>query len=163
MTLDLTGAVLVGFDLDGCQLGRATFTEAQFHGYTNLHGTQFHRDTGLSKAQFHGITNLCSAQFHERGLVNLGEVRFYGITDLNGALFHGVAYMAGMKFYKTGPLSLADEYEVNGLKLQQNSCLRGARVTYGFGSLLPLGWTAVPVPGEKLLRVEAAQAPPDAV
>ncbi|MEU7872799.1 pentapeptide repeat-containing protein [Dactylosporangium sp. NPDC049140] len=107
LVLDLAGAVLVDLALRACEVGRATFAGAQFHGVADLGEAQFHGDAHLGGAQFHGIAHLGGAQFHGtadlgaqfHGVASLGGAQFYGLALLGQAQFHGDAFLNGAQFH----------------------------------------------------------------
>jgi uncharacterized protein YjbI with pentapeptide repeats len=145
MNLDLTGAVLVSFDLADCQSETAVFASAQFHGHANLRGAQFHGHADLRGAQFHGNANLSGAQFHD---TNLGGAQFHGGADLNKAQFHGNADLRGAQFHGNANLFRAqfhgDAYlgaaqfhghaDLGGAQFHGNAYLSGAQF-HGYANL----------------------------
>lgn len=202
MTLDLTGAALVGFDLYDCRpsavslaraqfYGRANLTRAQFYGSANLEGAQFHADARLDEMQFHDITglvkthfyggaDLSGAQFHRD--TSLAEAQFHGDANLSGAQFHNIAALVRTQFHGYADLARAQFHRdvyLTRAQFHDDASLGGAQFHEGvdltrpqffaYADLrnvrarnpvtLPTGWTAIPVFGEELLRVEATQAP----
>ncbi|WP_341716568.1 pentapeptide repeat-containing protein [Micromonospora sp. FIMYZ51] len=105
--LDLTGAVLQDWNLEFCDLRRATFAEATFLGPARLSGASF-----LTGVVFDGALFVESADFD--GVAFGGEARFNGATfsqetgfrsasfrgdaGFQGATFNGDADFRGAKF-----------------------------------------------------------------
>nr|BFE55669.1 hypothetical protein GCM10020063_001950 [Dactylosporangium thailandense] len=114
MVIDLVGAVLVDFSLDGCEVGRSSFSGAQFHGRTDMVEAQFHDVADLHRVQFHGNANLMTAQFHSHadlrgaqfhGLAYLGEAQFHGLADLREVQFRGDALLPAVQFHNLAQLA----------------------------------------------------------
>jgi len=86
MSLDLTGAVLVSFDLTFCDVEKASFGSAQLHGGAALNGAEFHNGASLDSVQFYGYASLRAAQFHEGA--SLSEAQFHEVAELSEAKFN---------------------------------------------------------------------------
>lgn len=87
IALDLTGAVLVDFDLSYCSVDSATFTNATFYGHTNF-----------ASAVINGVANFIDAEF--RKPVEFDNARFGGVTGFNRATFARDASFKGARFSK---------------------------------------------------------------
>ncbi len=109
--LDLTGAILFDFQLNGCHIraarfdgaqfhGSAGFNEAHFHGSAGFNEAHFHGSAGFIGAQFHGDAGFIGAQFHEYGAMFL-KAQFHGDAGFMGAQFHGDAGFDGAQFHST--------------------------------------------------------------
>jgi uncharacterized protein YjbI with pentapeptide repeats len=94
--LDLTGALLLEFSLDECQLDDAELTSAQFTGRANFRGTQFTGSADFRDAQFTGSADFWYAQF--TGEANFLGARFTGEADFRGAQVTGEANFLGARF-----------------------------------------------------------------
>jgi uncharacterized protein YjbI with pentapeptide repeats len=125
LTVDLVGAALVDFNLDMCAVGRANFSEAQFHGNTTAREAQFYGATDSGRARFHGNANMRGAQFHE--YASLDGVRFYGTAYVGGAQFHDHATLRMAQFHDNAYLSSAqfhgDIADLNGAQFHGNAAL----------------------------------------
>ncbi|MEV6240024.1 hypothetical protein [Lentzea sp. NPDC051838] len=78
--LDLTGASLEYFSLDGRHVNRFVARRAQFYGITNLRNLHVKRVTLFSGGTFHGRLQLANAEF-EHG-ISFQEVAFHGEVEL---------------------------------------------------------------------------------
>src|SRR4051794_21654831 len=93
ISLDLTGATLVGFDLRGIFVIRATFTKVTFSGGASFDGAIFSGDaefdgaTFSGDAGFDGVTFSGDASFFVA--IFSGEARFSGATFSGKTLFDG--------------------------------------------------------------------------
>nr|WP_245777572.1 pentapeptide repeat-containing protein [Lentzea xinjiangensis] len=81
--LDLTGAALEYFWLDGRRVNRFTARRAQFYGITTLPRMRILKPTLFSGATFHGRLNLAETKFE--GGVAFTEVTFLREVELGGA------------------------------------------------------------------------------
>jgi uncharacterized protein YjbI with pentapeptide repeats len=132
MNLDLTGAVLVSFDLADCRLETATFSSAQFHQGTHLDGVNFHGNADLNGVQFHGDGNLIEAHFH--GNAELNVVQFHGDAVLFRAQFHRNAGLGGVQFYGHAGLGGTRFYgsaDLGGACFHGSANLRGVQFHQG--------------------------------
>ncbi|SFR18447.1 Pentapeptide repeat-containing protein [Lentzea waywayandensis] len=77
--LDLTGAALEYFQLDGRRVNRFTARRAQFYGITTLPRMHIRKPTLFSGATFHGRLNLTETKFD--GGVAFTEATFKGEVD----------------------------------------------------------------------------------
>ena len=84
ITLDLTGARLVGFDAAGCTLVDANFTAATFTGTTTFAGATARGPLRLGKATFGDVT---FEGLTADGEVMLDDVRVGGLASFDGAAF----------------------------------------------------------------------------
>jgi uncharacterized protein YjbI with pentapeptide repeats len=89
--LDLTGALLVDFSLDQCQLDSATFSTAQFTGEAHFGGAQFTGEADFGGAQFTDDTFFDGAQF-------TGDTYFLGAQFTEAALFQGAQFTGAAEF-----------------------------------------------------------------
>ncbi|MER6574710.1 pentapeptide repeat-containing protein [Nonomuraea sp. NPDC001023] len=87
MRLDLTGAVLIHFDLSTCRLDNAVFDEATFTG-----AALFGKATFTGNALFGEATFTCTAWFYKASFSS--DARFDGTTFTGDALF-GEATFSG--------------------------------------------------------------------
>ncbi|WIX77794.1 pentapeptide repeat-containing protein [Amycolatopsis carbonis] len=94
--LDLSGAVLIDFPLNGCELhnarfagthfaGDAWFHEVRFTGTTRFDGATFGADAWFTRATFKGSTRFENAQF--RGEARFEDTEFAGTTAFRSARF----------------------------------------------------------------------------
>ncbi|GHH36514.1 hypothetical protein GCM10017774_23490 [Lentzea cavernae] len=81
--LDLTGAALEYFQLDGRRVNRFIARRAQFYGITALPRMEIRKTTLFSGATFHGRLNLTETRFD--GGVAFSEVTFKGEVDVRAA------------------------------------------------------------------------------
>ncbi|WP_170208618.1 pentapeptide repeat-containing protein [Micromonospora pisi] len=127
MSLDLTGATLVSFNLSSCHAaqfhagsaqfhGNAELIGAHFHGGVRLRRAQFHHNADLSSAQFHGHTDLSAAQFYRHAI--LRETQFHGEANLRAAEFHGDAQLGGVQFHGYAYLFAAQFHSADLIKAQ---------------------------------------------
>ncbi|MDX8049138.1 hypothetical protein SK571_07080 [Lentzea sp. BCCO 10_0798] len=78
--LDLTGAVLEYFSLDGRYVNRFVARRAQFYGITNLRNVHVKSVTLFSGGKFHGRLQLENAEF--TGGISFQETAFAGVVNL---------------------------------------------------------------------------------
>lgn len=78
--LDLTGAVLEYFSLDGRYVNRLVARRAQFYGITNLRNVNVRKPALFSGGTFHGRLQLDNANF--AGGISFQEVEFRGLVEL---------------------------------------------------------------------------------
>ncbi|MEV6898384.1 pentapeptide repeat-containing protein [Amycolatopsis sp. NPDC051372] len=94
--LDLSGAVLIDFPLNGCELhnarfaatrfaGDAWFHEVRFTGTTRFDGATFAGDAWFTRATFKGSTRFENAEFH--GEARFEDTEFVGTTAFRSAQF----------------------------------------------------------------------------
>nr|WP_229693777.1 pentapeptide repeat-containing protein [Lentzea pudingi] len=87
--LDLTGAVLEYFSLDGRYVNRLVARRAQFYGITNLRNVHVKSVTLFSAAEFHGRLQLENGSF--TGGISFQETKFAGRVNLgNQDMGHAV-------------------------------------------------------------------------
>lgn len=79
--LDLTGASLEYFSLDGRHLNRFVARRAQFYGITNLRNLHARKVTLFSGGAFHGRLQFSGAELD--GGVSFQEVTFSGLVELD--------------------------------------------------------------------------------
>ncbi|MGH3756621.1 pentapeptide repeat-containing protein [Actinophytocola sp.] len=94
--LDLNSATLIGFDLRGCEIRTATFSDAQFSGDARFHRAQFTNHTWFSEAQFSGDTWFHRARF--TGDARFSSTQFTGEARFSSAQFRGEAWFHGARF-----------------------------------------------------------------
>lgn len=78
MSLDLSGATLYDFNLDGCHLGTATFVSTKFVGPASFIRAQFD-NCYMGDAFFDGSANLSASTFHDDA--NFDRAHFSGPTE----------------------------------------------------------------------------------
>jgi hypothetical protein len=78
--LDLTGATLEYFSLDGRYVNRFVARRAQFYGITNLRNVRVRSVTLFSGGKFHGRLQLENATF--TGGISFEETTFAGVVNL---------------------------------------------------------------------------------
>jgi hypothetical protein len=81
--LDLTGARLEHFRLEGRRIGRLTARGARFHGITRLSALEATKPVWLTEAAFFGRLDMRDAQFH--GGVSFRRTTFGGEVAFTGA------------------------------------------------------------------------------
>lgn len=81
LNLDLTGAVLEYFSLDGRHVNRFVARRAQFYGVTNLRNMHVRKPTLFSGGAFHGRLDLTGGHFE--GGISFQETSFAGLVELN--------------------------------------------------------------------------------
>ncbi|ANZ37328.1 hypothetical protein BBK82_15925 [Lentzea guizhouensis] len=81
--LDLTGASLEYFSLDGRHVNRITARRAQFYGITNLRNVHVRKPSLFSGATFYGRLELKNGDFE--GGISFQEARFLGEVEFDGA------------------------------------------------------------------------------
>jgi hypothetical protein len=91
VTLDLTGASLIDFDMKGCKLNFATFMSARFTGFTNFSEARFVQDVNFALAEFDGSSIFRDARFEKAAYFGS---RFLGNTYFNSANFDGPTYFS---------------------------------------------------------------------
>uniref|UniRef100_UPI003B2145F2 pentapeptide repeat-containing protein n=1 Tax=Micromonospora carbonacea TaxID=47853 RepID=UPI003B2145F2 len=89
VTLDLTEAVLIDLDLDGCHLHNATFTKTHFSGVAWFGEATFSSGARFDEATFSGVAGFGGATFS--GGARFGRATFSGGAWFVGATFSGVA------------------------------------------------------------------------
>jgi uncharacterized protein YjbI with pentapeptide repeats len=96
--IDLTGAVLVDLDLDGCSVDRARFDKATFIGEASLRAV-FGRRASFDGASFTGDAFFFDASFE--GGASFSGASFSGIAMFSDVSFKGQAAFADTIFRKT--------------------------------------------------------------
>nr|WP_246481017.1 pentapeptide repeat-containing protein [Amycolatopsis umgeniensis] len=94
--LDLTGATLIDFHFERCQVRSAHFTGATFVGDTDFGGTTF-----LTHAEFDNTVFGGSARFSDAKFVKdarFRDARFQEPVRFRGSTFHGVARFTDSEF-----------------------------------------------------------------
>lgn len=89
ISLDLAGALLVEFELTGCQLDYANFRHAQFTNFAYFDGAQFTDRANFEGARFSGKVHFEAAQF--TGGAYFGLAQFTNSAYFDGAQFLGVS------------------------------------------------------------------------
>jgi hypothetical protein len=82
--IDLTGAVLEYFSIDGRHLNRFVARRAQFYGITNLRNVHVQKPSLFSGATFHGRVDLTNGKFD--GGISFQETKFLGRVDLGATV-----------------------------------------------------------------------------
>ncbi|MEV5444906.1 pentapeptide repeat-containing protein [Streptomyces sp. NPDC052644] len=96
VTLDLTEAVLIDLDLEGCHLHNATFTRTHFSGVAWFGGATFSGGAWFVGATFSGGVGFVGAMFS--GGVQFGGVTFSGLAGFGGATFSDDVGFVGATF-----------------------------------------------------------------
>lgn len=86
LDLDLTGAVLVDFDLTDCHVSRSWFTGAHFHGPAAFVRAHFHKPAQFGGSHFGNAANFTNAHFHK--FANFSSAYFYDWAGFERAHFH---------------------------------------------------------------------------
>ncbi|MFC9249984.1 pentapeptide repeat-containing protein [Amycolatopsis thailandensis] len=94
LDLDLTGALLIDFDLTQARVGTSFFRHATFTGMSWFFGTTFTGDVRLGGATFTGDVWADKATFN-------GTTRFDGVTFTGGATFRGSTFTGDAWFIRT--------------------------------------------------------------
>ncbi|WP_433688075.1 pentapeptide repeat-containing protein [Micromonospora carbonacea] len=94
VTLDLTEAVLIDFDLTGCRLHNATFTKAHFTGPARFDKATFSGGAGFVEATFGGGAGFGGVTFG-------GDAMFAGATFSGGAGFVEATFSDVARFVAT--------------------------------------------------------------
>ena len=81
--LDLSGAKLVHFRLEGRRFGRLVARRAQFYGITAFREVELVKPALFSGATFHGRADLRDGRFH--GGISLQDTAFKGEVNVTGA------------------------------------------------------------------------------
>jgi hypothetical protein len=81
--LDLTGAHLEHFRLEGRRIGRLIARQAQFHGITRLAGVHASKPVLFTEATFHGRVDMRGCRFD--GGVSFQQTTFAREVDVEGA------------------------------------------------------------------------------
>jgi uncharacterized protein YjbI with pentapeptide repeats len=91
--LDVTGATLIDFDVQGCQFGHATFTGAHFEGVARFSGAQFNGRAVFDTATFTSDAWFRGTQFDQRksGGTQFNATKFQGDAVFIGAVFKDAA------------------------------------------------------------------------
>ncbi|MCP2250802.1 hypothetical protein LX86_009598 [Lentzea aerocolonigenes] len=105
LDLDLTGAVLEYFSLDGRHVNRFVARRAQFYGITNLRNVHVQSVTLFSGGTFHGRVQLAGGKFE--GGISFQEVAFAGQVEL-GTQFFGAAEVG--RFFHPSNEPPTDQY-----------------------------------------------------
>ncbi|MFI6517663.1 pentapeptide repeat-containing protein [Spirillospora sp. NPDC050679] len=134
--LDLTGATLLDFDLSGCRLNTATFTDAKFVGEARFIKTEIDGSAWFAGAEIDG--DACFIQARIRGGAGLfgggavfrrarigGDARFEGAKIEDAARFEGVKVggNAGFSGVKVG-----GDAGFSGAGIGGNATFEGAEV-----------------------------------
>jgi hypothetical protein len=82
--IDLTGAVLEYFSVDGRHLNRFVARRAQFYGITNLRNVHVQKPSLFSGATFHGRVDLTGGNF--AGGISFQDTTFLGRVDLGATV-----------------------------------------------------------------------------
>lgn len=98
--LDLSGAVLIEFVINGCHLRTARFGEARFVGPASFHEVRFGGDAWFAKTKFADLASFGKAEFDGRAVFL--EAEFKGNAGFFDAKFMGEAELAQAQFAGTG-------------------------------------------------------------
>ncbi|WP_158844980.1 pentapeptide repeat-containing protein [Saccharothrix deserti] len=105
--LDLTAAVLIDWDMEGCLLHNATFHQATFTGHAGFDGVIFTGHARFNGAKFTRYAGFNGATFAEEArfegakfAANAGfrDATFTGYAEFDNATFKGDAWFNGAKF-----------------------------------------------------------------
>ena len=108
MELDLTGAVLINWDMTECQSKYAEFADAEFRGKTSFSHVVFDEGASFDSAVFEGDLWFRSARFHGEARFTLAtfnsdiwfsHATFYDAASLGGATFHESAWFEDVTFH----------------------------------------------------------------
>ncbi len=119
--LDLTGALLIDFNLAHCQLYKAGFGGAQFTGNAGFAGARFTRGADFGGARFTGDADFGGAQFI--GIAYIVGAQFAGNASFGGAQFTRVATFANAQFTGVADFGIA--------QFTDNASFRGAQFSGG--------------------------------
>ena len=112
VTVDLSAALLVDFDMSGCRfdgglrmdhavfVGQARFRGVVVHGGSSLRGATFQDHAWFERTAFHGPAHLNALTF--QGDAWFGETTFAEGATFAGSRFDGHAWFAGATFH--GPV-----------------------------------------------------------
>jgi uncharacterized protein YjbI with pentapeptide repeats/membrane protein implicated in regulation of membrane protease activity len=100
MDLDLTGATLLEFSLEGCRLATARFDKTRFVGPALFREARFAGPAWFSEATFHGSARFSEARFE-------GPTRFVGTQFSDEAGFRAVQFADTARFSKARFLQTA--------------------------------------------------------
>ena len=156
--LNLTGALLLEFSLEECQLDYADFTRAQFTSDASFRGAQFTSGASFKDAQFTSMAFFRGAQFPSvaffrgaqftsmaffegaqvAGVAFFEGAQFTSGTFFDGAQFTGVAVFEGAQF--------TSEAVFDGAQFTSGAIFEGARLASVAEpvSVWPPGWTTRP-------------------
>lgn len=119
--LDLSGALLLDFDLMGCQIAEGWFTGARFIGMAFFSEAQFNGPAFFDDAQFAAAVEFDGAQFTDLAFFN--DAQFAHEADFVNTEFTGFALFGGVKFTGTADFTdtqFAGETEFNGVQFNGN-------------------------------------------
>jgi len=109
VALDLTEAVLINVNFDGCHLHNATFTKTHFTGTTSFNDVRFSGDARFYMATFNGDAWFGGATFSDGRFF---KATFSNIAWFAGATFNGNAAFGGVTFSEDARF---EESTFNGL------------------------------------------------
>lgn len=110
--LDLSGAVLIDFELTDCEIHAGQFIGTQFSGKAWFYRARFSENVNFNKAVFDGGARFIHTQFG-------GDVRFAGdALWLAGAQFHGEVDFVAAQFNGTA--------DFNGTRFDDDASFGGA-------------------------------------
>ncbi|MEV4312853.1 pentapeptide repeat-containing protein [Actinocrispum sp. NPDC049592] len=98
--IDLTGAVLVDFQLVSCEVGHARFDSAIFEGDTSFAGTRFFEEVSFRTAVFRGRAEFMEARF-EKPRLRIDD-HLLGPAVFGGTVFEGFTYIEHVKGLSPG-------------------------------------------------------------
>ncbi|KAB8181813.1 pentapeptide repeat-containing protein [Nonomuraea phyllanthi] len=118
--IDLTGAVLIDFDLRDCRLASAWFGDAQF-----VHPAWFGGATFTGSVRFGGATFSSDVEFDQATFI--GRTTWFDqVTFADGAQFGGTTFSGEVRFDQT---TFAGGAWFNGAQGLQEASLAGVRLT----------------------------------
>lgn len=102
VSLDLTGATLVDFDLTNCAIHTALFSQTEFTGGADFSGTRFTNTAVFDRAQFSGFASFAEAAFHATSstVAAFREAKFRAAAEFRNAKFRRTACFDGTQFYE---------------------------------------------------------------
>ena len=131
ISVDLTGAVLVGFNFARVAVIQAQFYAASFHDNTMFYDTSVHGDATFAGATFQGDAVFYDTNFQGDATFSRAsfhrDATFAGATFQGDALFHDTSFQREAKFYGA---SFHAKAVFLGTSFQAHPVLEGAQVMH---------------------------------
>ncbi|MFJ7216565.1 pentapeptide repeat-containing protein [Amycolatopsis sp. NPDC098790] len=134
LDIDLTGATLINFILDGCAIATATFTGASFIGDAGFGGATFTGRAGFGGATFVGDAEFSGATFTDRA--GFGGATFTGRAWFREATFTLAVVFSEATFSRDAEFDWATfrhDVEFGGAAFNGGAGFNGASFTRGVG------------------------------
>jgi hypothetical protein len=156
LDIDLSGAVLVEFDLSQCRIQEFTASGTVFHGPATFDGARFETGARMAWARFKGLVTFTGTHFNSTAMFHGAQFFLaagFEDTFIDRAIFDRALFAQKLEFFPArcngvcfrrakfiGGVHFSPD--VDGQEIQ----LGRAEIPAEFVDRLPPGWTADPIP-----------------